>query len=308
MDWFRSKFPYYYDRCDHCGESYRENPFPESNDDDDEDTNQHVVCNNANNVGETLADMNDNNDEEEDDGGGTFLGYIHPNEQELVLGKAGRTELYHCHVCHKYTRFPRYNSAASVLRSQRGRCGEYSMLLYRMLRALGHHTRWVVDWADHVWAEIHLDNNNDDDDDATSWIHLDPCEAAVQQPLLYQGWGKQPTYIVGFYAPLVQPFNETKTTTTTTSSDKPQQQPLSAVHSGAATNNNNHDHVFDFVQDVTAHYTSDNATVIQNRRDDSVKVVEEAVKRIAQEHQKNVEALLSLSSLRQELPANAGEE
>ncbi|KAI2495943.1 Transglutaminase-like superfamily [Fragilaria crotonensis] len=66
------------------------------------------------------------------------------------------------------------------------------MLLYRMLSSLGHEARWIVDWADHVWTEILLDNNQ--------WIHLDPCEAAVDKPLLYEEW-KQQTYILGFYAP-----------------------------------------------------------------------------------------------------------
>ena len=31
---------------------------------------------------------------------------------------------------------------------------------------------------------------------AVRWVHLDPCEAAVDEPLIYSGWGKQHTYIV----------------------------------------------------------------------------------------------------------------
>jgi len=30
------------------------------------------------------------------------------------------------------------------------------------------------------------------------WVHLDPCEAAVDEPLLYQSWGKNQTYILAF--------------------------------------------------------------------------------------------------------------
>jgi hypothetical protein len=30
------------------------------------------------------------------------------------------------------------------------------------------------------------------------WIHVDPCEAAVDEPLLYQGWGKNQTFIFSF--------------------------------------------------------------------------------------------------------------
>ena len=27
------------------------------------------------------------------------------------------------------------------------------------------------------------------------WVHVDPCEASVAEPLLYEGWGKNQTYI-----------------------------------------------------------------------------------------------------------------
>jgi len=178
LEWFRAKFPYYYDRCDACGASYKDEPPPA------------VVINNDMQDGAVPADEEQRiltNQEE-----GTFLGYVFPSELELQ-GKAGRTELYQCHKCHHYTRFPRFNKAHTVWDTQRGRCGEYSMLLYRMLRSVGHiqTARWIVDWADHVWAEIWLNDNK-------GWVHLDPCEAAVDQPLLYQEWGKQQTYIVGF--------------------------------------------------------------------------------------------------------------
>ena len=29
-------------------------------------------------------------------------------------------------------------------------------------------------------------------------MHLDPCEAAVDEPLIYQGWGKNQTYLLAF--------------------------------------------------------------------------------------------------------------
>jgi len=40
-----------------------------------------------------------------------------------------------------------------------------------------------------VWDEVFVDG---------SWIHLDPCEAAVNEPLIYEGWGKNQTYIFAF--------------------------------------------------------------------------------------------------------------
>lgn len=36
------------------------------------------------------------------------------------------------------------------------------------------------------------------------WVHLDPCEAAVDEPLLYQSWGKNQTYILAFTHDQVQ--------------------------------------------------------------------------------------------------------
>ena len=40
-----------------------------------------------------------------------------------------------------------------------------------------------------MWDEVLVDDN---------WIHLDPCEAAVDEPLIYEGWGKNQTYIFAF--------------------------------------------------------------------------------------------------------------
>jgi hypothetical protein len=102
------------------------------------------------------------------------------------------TERSVCTKCQQITRFPRYLAALEIVRRKRGRCSEYSILLYRILRALGLQARWIVDWANHVWAEVWIDER---------WVHMDPCEAAIDTPLLYQGWGKNQTYIVAFEAP-----------------------------------------------------------------------------------------------------------
>lgn len=32
----------------------------------------------------------------------------------------------------------------------------------------------------------------------SEWLHVDPCEAAVDEPLLYEGWGKNQTFIFSF--------------------------------------------------------------------------------------------------------------
>ncbi|CAM9361779.1 unnamed protein product [Discosporangium mesarthrocarpum] len=118
----------------------------------------------------------------------TFMGYVHPSQEELDY-KAGRTELYWCPACGQVSRFARFTAVSKVLETRRGRCGEYSVLMLHLLEALGYSCRWVVDWEDHVWLEASIGGR---------WVHIDPCEAAVDEPLLYESWGKQQTYILAF--------------------------------------------------------------------------------------------------------------
>jgi peptide-N4-(N-acetyl-beta-glucosaminyl)asparagine amidase len=58
-----------------------------------------------------------------------------------------------------------------------------------MLDLLGYDAKWVVDWADHVWCEVLVGGE---------WVHVDPCEASVNEPLIYEGWGKNQTYILSY--------------------------------------------------------------------------------------------------------------
>lgn len=87
-----------------------------------------------------------------------------------------------------------------------------------------------MDWSDHVWTEVRLDNQ---------WIHVDPCEAALDKPLLYQEWGKVQTYIVAFWIPL----NESELST---------------------------EWVFPSIEDVTTSYTNDTIDEIEQRREEDV--------------------------------------
>eukprot|EP01041_Mallomonas_annulata_P011195 gene11195-23385_t len=127
--------------------------------------------------------------------GNEFIGYVFPSPQERSH-LAGRTELYHCGCdsCKAQFRFPRYNAMSKVLLTKKGRCGEYSILMMYLLRNMGYTARWVVDWADHSFNEVCVDTVNG----GNKWIHLDPCEAAVDEPLIYQSWGKNQTYILAF--------------------------------------------------------------------------------------------------------------
>lgn len=243
LEWFRRGFPYYYDRCDTCGASAKDDPPQEEQ------------------VKEEASDIDGG------DNDGTFLGYVYPSEQELI-GKAGRTEIYQCHKCGSFTRFPRYNAASSVIQNKRGRCGEYSMLLFRILRATGHEARWVVDWADHVWAEVRLNKK---------WIHLDPCEAAVDQPLLYQGWGKQQTYIVAFHAPV--PVGCTRPANLT----------LPTLHYANTT----HLSRVPLIEDVTTRYTSDHVDVIRKRRDETSEELNQSMEKVSTHLEQKLNNLLS---------------
>lgn len=235
LDWFRARFPYYWDRCEHCASSFRE---------DSEHKAQEIPLMNteANDVSDDKSETCDEIDE------GTFLGYVYPNRLE-VEGRAARTELYHCHKCKHFTRFPRYNDVSKIIGFEKGRCGEYSILLYRILRSLNHQARWVVDWSDHVWAECLFEGEGRDGD--SRWVHLDPCEAAVDNPLLYQGWGKKQKMIVAFWAPRLRSIKQSGTS-----------------HFSKEAEN------IPLLEDVTQMYTSDGRDVINTRRGLAVKKVE----------------------------------
>lgn len=106
-----------------------------------------------------------------------------------VGGKAGRVEYFYCAACEKHTVFARYNSLSHIVEEGRGRCGEYAAVWYAIMQSLGYQSRWVVDWTDHVWVEINVQGD---------WVHMDPCEAAFADKMMYAGWGKKHTFVVAF--------------------------------------------------------------------------------------------------------------
>mmetsp|Transcript_4173 Transcript_4173/g.6364 ORF Transcript_4173/g.6364 Transcript_4173/m.6364 type:complete len:170 (+) Transcript_4173:2286-2795(+) len=140
------------DQCEHCGASYREDCLARDAAKNDEDDKEHDYNDDGDIDGDNDNDDNtterQNNDSATNGvevlngpGGsqeGSFLGYCYPEMDELE-GKAVWTEIYHCHSCNSYTRFPRYNAVKQIVESRgRGRSGEYSILLYRILRSLRH--------------------------------------------------------------------------------------------------------------------------------------------------------------------------
>lgn len=302
LSWFRNDFPYFYDRCDTCGASQKDDMAAEHA--------RHAAAAAAaeisgitNSDNECQEDHHEYDEEGENDDHATFLGYMYPSEIELK-GKASRTELYHCHKCSSFTRFPRFNSAFDIIQAQRGRCGEYSLLLYRFLRALNHDARWVVDWADHVWAEVLIGDNSGTSNgeslpsSSERWVHLDPCEAAVDNPHLYESWGKKQTYIVALYAPLrYQALKQLQ-------ANKNKFSFLGSLRNNGNNNSNNDNRnnsssgsditaAFSntkapLVEDVTQQYTTDSWEDICKRRDEAEGEVESAVANAVEDLQRRL--------------------
>ena len=106
-------------------------------------------------------------------------------------------EVYQCKRCGQLVEFPRINNPVSLLKSRKGRCGEWVNCFMLILSALigGGETdriRYVWNQEDHVWCEYYSNGSK-------RWIHLDPCEAVADEPLLYcNNWGKKMSFVIGF--------------------------------------------------------------------------------------------------------------
>lgn len=80
-----------------------------------------------------------------------------------------------------------------IIKQAKGRCGEFALLYNGLLLADAYKCRIIVDCStlhdkskaaagDHVWNEIQQDGG---------WMHVDPTEKRINQPLMYaQEWNK----------------------------------------------------------------------------------------------------------------------
>ncbi|CAL2027322.1 unnamed protein product [Caenorhabditis brenneri] len=115
-----------------------------------------------------------------------------PSREEAQDG-ADRVEVFICEACNTDVRFPRYNNPAKLLQTRTGRCGEWANCFSLLLSALNLEARFVLDrTVDHVWNEVYLK-------DEKRWIHVDPCENTMDQPLMYtRGWKRNIRYCIGY--------------------------------------------------------------------------------------------------------------
>jgi len=91
---------------------------------------------------------------------------------------------------------PRHDNPLEILALGKGRCGEFSILYNALSLALRYRARLAVDiYGDHVWTEVFLNG---------SWVHVDPTEKIVDDPLMYQrDWHKEVELVCAFEGNLV---------------------------------------------------------------------------------------------------------
>lgn len=120
-------------------------------------------------------------------------GNAKPQPTGSTVESGEQVELYAC-ACGQSIRFVRHNDVAKLLRTRLGRCGEYANCFTFLCRSLGFEARKVHATFDHVWTEVWSLAQQ-------RWIHVDPSDAVVDAPLMYQhGWKRPVDYVLAVSA------------------------------------------------------------------------------------------------------------
>lgn len=86
----------------------------------------------------------------------------------------------------------RHNDPLEIIAYGKGRCGEFSILFTALCLAHNYRARLILDMSDHVWTEVWNDKEK-------RWIHIDPSEKRIDDPLMYErDWKKNLKEIYAF--------------------------------------------------------------------------------------------------------------
>lgn len=86
----------------------------------------------------------------------------------------------------------RHSEPFEILKYGQGKCREFSVLYTAICLASGYRARLILDMSDHVWTEVW-------DPTHRIWVHVDPSERRVNDPLMYErDWKKKLQEIYAF--------------------------------------------------------------------------------------------------------------
>jgi transglutaminase-like putative cysteine protease len=86
----------------------------------------------------------------------------------------------------------RHNDPLEIIAYGKGRCGEFGILFTALCLAHNYRARLILDMTDHVWTEVW-------DNETERWIHVDPSEKKIDDPLMYErDWKKKLKEIYAF--------------------------------------------------------------------------------------------------------------